>query len=397
MRSRPSAGCVSLIWWNWRRKGDSHEKRNDGQWCRKPRVLLLVFLSGCCAMIRVFPCLHPSLSCPILFKICVYKTEVSPWHWTTSQFTPLPSCPQSCPLLPPQSVCLSPSPPITRTPPHPLVAWPSKMDLESSPDLERMAYVPLSVSVVPQPPHPGDAPAGGAALVFMAPPYCWLDIGTPVHLHIAAAPTFFSGPCRCPRLRTLSNPLAIRGWIVAEWDRTERTVKYMVRNEETHALAQYTTIQFGPLPGIRPPPRGLDVNAERIPARTGYLSEKPWRVTGPHGPVVQLGGLPQGRAREEWRPNDGTFPSLEQEAGPRGGRANEDGGESEGSRLVTMNPGPPLAVARVRASAARPYTMWETYGGRVISRAARAEEDGIRNYGRPIVVRPRERGDGSRA
>ncbi len=264
-----------------------------------------------------------------------------------------------------------------------------------SSDLDDMAYVPLAVAPAPFAPQPNPPPDGIPTLVFTAPPYCWLDIGTPVHLHVAPTPLFFDKPCRCPRARLQTDTLAIRGWVVEERARTEESVVYVVTNEDTYAHAPYVAVQFGPLPGIRPPPSASDANKGWILARTETLVGSHWRADGSSGPLGLAECVSRTRTGSPDRPTRWTPPELEQvpQTRERGLGKAEAGALRGWPGAMTQELERQRQPSRDRSAATLPYTMWETYGGAVLSRDAKNKDDAIRNYGRPIVVRPRERFD----
>lgn len=280
-----------------------------------------------------------------------------------------------------------------------LTAPGTPMNMTAFPELEEMDYVPLLVAPSPSA-RPSLFPGTTMSFVFTAPPYCWLDIGTPVHLHVDASLPSFPGPCRCPRTWSPTDVRAIRGWVVAECCRTEQTVEYVVKNEDPRARAQYVNVLFGPLPGISPPPRAGSANDERIRGRSKYSTEDPERAPGPEGPAGRTKEAPTEWVwRLDWR-SSGAVPNLDKEAGPRGQRPGggaETVSQAQWPGTMTMNLELPSKRAASRVTTAQPYAMWEAYGGAVMSRAAKAQEDAIRNYGRPIVVRPSGGGDGGSA
>lgn len=255
------------------------------------------------------------------------------------------------------------------------------------PELDGMEYVPLAVFPRGPPLHPAPPPDCEAAFAFTAPPYCWLDVGTPVHLHLARIPCIFSGPCRCPRVRPSEDPLAIRGWVVTERERTERKVEFVVKNEDPSAPIQHASVQFGPFPGILPPPNVADAALNRTYMRAGVVPIGSGRASGPDGPPGQRNNAPAaGRIWSSWGEPSGDGLSK-----PRRGRGPQDLGP------MMMNLDHLRVPNRNGTLATQPYEMREVYGGMAMSPGAKAEADGIRNYGCPIVVRPSGRADEMRA
>lgn len=263
-------------------------------------------------------------------------------------------------------------------------------------DLGGMVYVPLSVVSLESPTTPVPQPGRLPMLSFTAPPYCWLDVGTPVHLHIERAPRFFTGPCACPRNQNQREPLAMRGWIVEEKVRTDKEVVYVVKNEESRAPVQHVLILFGSRLGVPPPPNAM--NGERHAAawaEDGLRRTRP--EDGNTGPRETLnseacGGLerkgPGVEVRSVWRGREVAWRTWMERPGME---------RSEGPGPMTMNLEQIRDPLRDCASASQPYAMWETYGSAGMSREAKAEEDAIRNYGCPIRIRPSRRTEGAGA
>lgn len=264
------------------------------------------------------------------------------------------------------------------------------MSVATLADLEGMDYVPLAVVPLALPSETSPSSFRTALYAFTAPPYCWLDIGTPVHLHLSHGPVGVGGPCRCPRNRKEKEPLAIRGWVVAESARTKCEVEYVVTNEEKDAAVQRAVIRFKLPPNIPLPPNSAELDAQQACDRTGRASQNLEYRIGRGGPA--------GRVHEAGRP------ALEPPEG-RLRRILADDGKAEGIGLdrgvPRLEPGPmtmkiPHAdgAPRSRWTATQPYAMIEAYGRTVPAHTSKAVEDGIWNYGRPIMVRARERTDG---
>ncbi|OJT15894.1 hypothetical protein TRAPUB_14215 [Trametes pubescens] len=260
-------------------------------------------------------------------------------------------------------------------------------------ELEAMEYVPLSVVSLESPTAALARLERAPMLAFAAPPYCWLDVGTPVHLHLERTPRYFTGPCGCSRIRPSQDSLAIRGWIEEERVRTDREVVYVVKNEERDAPIQRAFILFGSRLGVPPPPNATGAGQRNATAALEVAAESLRRGPGPCGPLERWTLESWTRTEQmEWMRESSRMRANNELL--RGSRGMEEERARQGAR--TMNLGQPRESQGDCAAAVQPYTMWETYGGAGMSREAKAEEDGIRNYGCPIVVRPRKRMDGPR-
>lgn len=260
--------------------------------------------------------------------------------------------------------------------------------------LETMDYVPLYVLHLP--PSPND-PAGlrgngVARYALVAPPYCWFEAGTPVHLHSPNAGVWRGGPCRCPRPKN-EDRQDFRGWIVGEDVGLDGDVEYEVVNEDTGAITQRATIIFRRSSGFPPLPS--------ISERGTYPA--PGRLSDVGGGVWPEGGPPDltGQTRAWHRLQNRTQPEKPAAVAPyRKTRLRETALPASLTRYeagpMTLRPADARTQLRERAQPAHPYRMWEVYGRTAAPSATRAESDGIKNYGQPIVVRPRERTDGCR-
>lgn len=253
-----------------------------------------------------------------------------------------------------------------------------------------MDYVPLAVRVL----HPSElsapSPPHAMTFAFTAPPYCWLDLGTPVHLHVSPIPAYFPGPCRCPRELRVDGAPAIKGWVVAESGRTAGEVVYVVKNEDLGAATQHALLLFRLLPRFAPPPNSAELAAHRAHARAERVENIAPRGGGPDGPPGRMEGLYGADigacGMEMDRTGRDELESARNKSRTRAGFPEGD--------LITRNSQCQRGPVVSRRTAAQPYEIWETYGGTKLSRAARTEAEAVQNYGQPITIRRRGRPDG---
>lgn len=262
-----------------------------------------------------------------------------------------------------------------------------------------MDYVPLYVAP-PPPTAPADAETQSGRYALTSPPYCWLEVGTPIHLHFSSNGGSRKGPCRCLRDRSREDGLDFRGWIIGERASANGDVEYVVVNEERGARMQQAIILFRHSSGFPPLPRIAEVAVRHALPLAAAVEDEASRVDGPTGLAERV---EEGRAGTnhqaltgargtEW-PHPMLLPSLGPWTPSLAAPTSQTRHEHD---LRMTKPGDAVGRTRGRQLAAHPYRMWDVYGTTAAPCATRAETDGIRNYGQPIVVRARERTDGRR-